>query len=199
MVISELNCNRDILNQIQNTLIEEFATIRANIVPAKAIEAKSSAEDDTMVYEKHKYKSTSALQVSRRQSTITTSYQSLLGTIYIRRTRIAISTNEDDDGSTNNTPTQINNSWSFFPTFLSRCVELQFHNAYSSVFRRLRTYQVIDDRDPIFNICYEGTRMDLQNYFHKNRHRISPFVVESGGRGLLYVRNNNPGEEGAKY
>lgn len=196
MIISQLNCSQDIIiNQIQNAVTQHFAHLQANMTTTTTtIDQETSTKDDTMSYEKYKSNSRSALQVSRRQSTATSCYRSLLGTMYIRRTRIAISTNQDGNRPMNK---QTKNNWSFFPAFLSRCVELQFQNTYSSIFRGLRTYQVIDENDPIINICYEGHSTELQNYFDKNRHRVSPFVVEGAGRGLLYVSDSGSSESSA--
>jgi hypothetical protein len=84
--------------------------------------------------------------------------------------------------------TQFRKNWTFFPKFASRCVEVQFYNCYSWVFQGLKIYQVIDEQDSIFAICFSGSGGVLENYFDDNRHKLSPFVVEGGARGLLYVR-----------
>jgi hypothetical protein len=156
----------------------------------KIIEMGPGANNDLKSTRRGKLGSEAALQVSRRQATVTSYYESLLGTLYIRRTTTAMSLNEGYESSKSNPLIQSKSSWSFFPTFLSRCVELQFHNSYSSIFPSLRTHQVIDSTDPIINICYEGTGTALQAYFDNNRDRITPFVVEGSGRSLLYVSNN---------
>lgn len=175
--------------RIINTITQNIAFQLDTRPIFKAAEASSPTNSNIESFNRDMPRSTYDLQVSRRQSTITSRYQSLLGTLYIRRTKITISTSQDNEEMIKKSAlTQIKTGWAFFPTFLSRCVELQYQNSYGSTFRSLRTYQVIDDKDPIFNICYGGNSTELQNYFDNNRHRLSPFVVDSEGRGLLYVR-----------
>jgi hypothetical protein len=133
-------------------------------------------------------KSSQALRISRQKSTVTSVYQSLLGTSYCRKMKIFTSTSDDEKMLMNSGYTQIRRNGTFFPTFTSRCIEVQFHNSNSWGFQALKTFQVIDEQDPIFAICYSGSSKVLENYSDDNCHRHSPFVVEGGGRGLLCVR-----------
>lgn len=195
VIIDQLNYNTNIIvSQVQNTVTQQLALFQANMMTAKTIDPQSSSRDDSVSCKKYNSKSGSAFQIARRRSTVMTCYQTLLGTMYIRRTKIAISTKQNGYWSTNNTATQTEDSYNLIPAFFSRCFELQFHNAYSSVSRTLRTYPVIDWGDPVVDICRKGSGMELQNYLENNRHRINPFAINRHGHNLLHV-SNSPDKE----
>ena len=179
--------NESLIKRIENFVIQNLALPQAGARSTKRVTHTESSIDSNLELPEGQISGSSAVQVSRHQSTITGCYQFLIGTVYLRQTRISISASDDDEGSVNDTVTQTKNNWSFFPTFISRCVEIRFQNTYSSVFQGLKSYQVIDSEDPIFNICHNGSATDLKNYFDNNRHRLSQFVVEGSGRGLLFV------------
>lgn len=81
-------------------------------------------------------------------------------------------------------------SWFIIPAFFSHYIELQYYDSYSRIPSSLRMCPVLlDEHDPIWDICSFADTATLQVYLSNNRH-VSPFIVDAGGRGLLHVSIN---------
>lgn len=75
----------------------------------------------------------------------------------------------------------------YIPSFLGRCIEFRFRNAYGSISRTLNTYPVLDYSAPIFQLCRIGNIRALQTLFSERK--ISPFSVTPDGYSLLHVKS----------
>ena len=153
----------------------------------KIVEIGSEADDDLGTMKVDTLRSRYALQASRREFTTETRYKGFLGTLCIRQVETTVSFDKDHEHTTNTSSTQKKSSWLIIPTFLSRCFELQFRNTSRTMFQNLEVYHIVDDWDPIWNICCYEKGATFRAYLHHNRHRIDPFIIDSGGHSLLHV------------
>jgi hypothetical protein len=124
----KINMERIIVEQVERIIgeVQNIAPVQIDTRPTtKTIAPSFSTDSDSESSVERISGSRHDLQVSRRQSTFTSRYQSLLGTLYIRRTKITISTNHDDEEMIKKSAlTQTRSSFTFFPTFLSRCIDI---------------------------------------------------------------------------
>ena len=69
--------------------------------------------------------------------------------------------------------------------FLRKILELRFLNSFGRMSRTLKTYPILPDRAPIFQLCMEGDIQGLQVALSSGT--VSPFVLSKGGFSLLQV------------
>lgn len=166
----------------------EVALLRTDIMSTgKVVEINLEGNKSTETMKADGLRSRYPLQASRRESTTGTCYQTFLGTLRIRQVETTLSFDNDHEHAMKTSATRSKSNWFFMPTFLSRCVELQFRNTYRSIFQGLKVYHIVDDRDPIWSVCCAENGTTFRAYLQHNRHRIDPFIVDSGGYSLLHV------------
>jgi hypothetical protein len=76
-------------------------------------------------------------------------------------------------------------SWVFIPSFLSRCVQVQCASSFGSVERTLRTYPILPDDHPAWEMCRAGEVTSIQELF--STREISPYAINKIGKTLLHV------------
>lgn len=72
------------------------------------------------------------------------------------------------------------------PAFFRKILELRLLSSFGQISRTLRTYPILKDSAPIFDICANGDLRGLQAALSSGT--ISPFVVTKTGKSLLHVR-----------
>lgn len=96
---------------------------------------------------------------------------------------------ESDDlvkkGQSRNISIRHEKSWLLIPSFLSRCVQLQYISSFKSIERRLRTYPIVRDNHPVWDMCEFGRVSCIQNLFSSCE--ISPYSINTEGKTLLHV------------
>lgn len=71
------------------------------------------------------------------------------------------------------------------PSFLSRCVEIQYSSSLGVVAGAMRTYPVIPGDHPAWKMCETGNVLGLQTSFSAGS--LSPYSVDDIGDSLLHV------------
>jgi len=77
-------------------------------------------------------------------------------------------------------------SWVFVPSFFSRCLIFRSVNKMGSIERSFRTWPVIPQDHPVWDICRNGNIIEFQTLLSSRA--ISPFSVDQFGWTLLHVR-----------
>lgn len=80
---------------------------------------------------------------------------------------------------------QDESNWAFVPSFLSRCLELQFVHSFGTVQKSFRIRPVLAQDHPIWRMCGNGDIDDIKELF--SRRESSPFSVTENGQKLLHV------------
>jgi hypothetical protein len=188
--VQNRNTNR-IIDTLESTVTKQTALLQCNIMSTtKDIKIYPRVDDRMEATKRYNSDSKStSLQVSRRQSTAISSYETPLGKLYIRRRNAATSFKQDYECSTNDTFARTERTWSFLPTFFSFCIRLQYCS-YESMLPGLNTAPQIQDKDhPIYSICSRGDCQAFRAYLSNNP-GFTPFAVDPAGYGLLHVSIN---------
>lgn len=174
------------------TVIDELVRLRSDVMPRKqSIKPETGADEQTNHARDYKSQSGYSLQASRRKTNIVSCHKSFLGTLLVRQVETTVSFDADHEHRRHAAHTQIKTNWSILPSFLSRYIDLQFQSTSRSIFRNLRVYNVIDDRDPVWSICCAEDGRTLRSYLDNNRDKVDPFVVDSLGNSLFHVSSHH--------
>jgi hypothetical protein len=132
-------------------------------------------------------KGKAGFNITKRQSIAFSSFSGPFGELRIRR-KISDSTFGDEEEPSPTTAYAKNETtWTFLPSFLSYAFDFRYLNTCGHVERSLRTYPVIPDNHPVWNMCKQGDLIGIQKLL-SNR-QISPSCVDSYGETLLEVRS----------
>ena len=77
------------------------------------------------------------------------------------------------------------NVWTIRPSFASYVVEVRYVQSFGQISRCLNMYPILNDNNPIYNMCYQGDIKGLQVALSSGE--ISPYVLDVHGRTLLHV------------
>jgi hypothetical protein len=131
---------------------------------------------------------TAGFKLSKRQSIAFSSFSGPFGKLRIRR-KISDSTFGDEEEPSPMTAYAKNETtWTFMPSFLSYAFDFRYLNTCGHIERSLRTYPVISNCHPVWDMCRDGDLKGIQKLL-SNR-QISPFCVNSYGTTLLEVRSS---------
>ena len=122
--------------------------------------------------------------ITRRSTAIVQRYKTPLGALSLRD--VSISTTFGSKETNTKSAICSKKILTFFPSFLSRCIEIRHSSIFGVVSRTFRTYPLISTDHPAFNMCRSGNITGLQTCF--SRGGVSPFSTDIYGRGLLHVR-----------
>jgi len=125
---------------------------------------------------------------SQSQSMTLSWYTSIFGTLFTRTTTQRVGINDEEDGNgqfPDQRDTRSERTFVFVPSFLSHSVEVRFVNSFGWIQHSLRTYPLLPDDHPVWEMCGEGDLQSLQTLLGDRT--ISPFSVNSFGRSLLHV------------
>jgi hypothetical protein len=113
--------------------------------------------------------------------------RNVLGTIYTRKSSQSIDYSTKKLPSHGGLHVKNKTTWTFLPSFLSLCIEVQYIDTCGSIQRSLRTYPLIPDDHPIWWMGWlrELPISDFQALL--TSHTVSPFSVNSRGSTLLHV------------
>lgn len=119
-----------------------------------------------------------------RSATQSTWARTPLGMLIVRRQSSTVSLDGDGESSTN-PHTQDETTWTFIPSFFSRCIDFRYSRVWGDIQGALRTYPVIQYHHSVWSMCYNGDVRGLQKLFSERQ--ISPFSVNPWGGTLLQV------------
>jgi hypothetical protein len=132
-------------------------------------------------------KRTAGFKLSKRQSFAFSSFSGPFGKLCIRR-KISDSTFGDEKEPSPMTAYSKNETtWTFTPSFLSYAFDFRYLNTCGHIERSLRTYPVLPDNHPVWEMCIWGDLKGIQKLLSDRK--ISPFCVDSYGGTLLKVRS----------
>jgi hypothetical protein len=130
---------------------------------------------------------TAGFKLSKRQSIAFSSFSGPFGKLHIRR-KISDSTFGDEEEPSPMTAYAKNETtWTFMPSFLSYAFDFRYLNTCGHIERSLRTYPVLPDNHPVWEMCGQGDLRGIQKLLSDRQ--ISPFCVDSYGTTLLQVRS----------
>jgi hypothetical protein len=175
-----------VLGEVRN-VTDQFTLLRADIAARTQSQHYIPSKNEEPARRQRQQRSTKikSTQMSRRQTRTTNKYQTLLGTFYYRQESAFAVFDRDHEELSKNVLEHSETSWAFIPTFLSRCIELHRRNVFGCLSTEIRTYRVLPDDHPVFEMCTKGDVRNLQASFCDRS--ITPFVVSSGGDSLLHV------------
>ena len=122
--------------------------------------------------------------ISLRQSTKCNWYKNSFGQLVVWQKRQWTSF---DGNTADDTPAQSETTWTFTPSFLSRCVVLRSRNAFGLIERSFRMWPVIPYRHPVWRMCKRQSLAFIRTLFSERA--VSPFIVDTSGKTLLHVSN----------
>jgi hypothetical protein len=82
--------------------------------------------------------------------------------------------------------TRDESTWIFMPSFFSCCIDFRYLNSCGYIQRSLRTYPVVRNDHPVWEMCWSGDVIGIQKLFTERQ--LSPFSVDPWGNTLLHVR-----------
>jgi hypothetical protein len=132
-------------------------------------------------------KGKAGFKLSKSQSIAFSSFSGPFGELRIRR-KISDSTFGDEEEPSPTTAYAKNETtWTFLPSFLSYAFDFRYLNTCGHVERSFRTYPVLPDNHPVWDMCRGGDLKGIQKLLSDRQ--ISPFCVRSDGITLLWVRS----------
>jgi hypothetical protein len=123
---------------------------------------------------------------SRASSRQFSSFQTLLGRVIIRKESSTATFDSAERGLSMKSYTRDESTWNFMPSFFSRCIDFRYLNSCGYIQRSLRTYPVVRNDHPVWEMCRSGDVIGIQKLFSERQ--LSPFSVDSWGNSLLHVR-----------
>ncbi|CZR58008.1 uncharacterized protein PAC_07898 [Phialocephala subalpina] len=103
-------------------------------------------------------------------------YRGILGVVTARFSSRSRSPFEEDQDRNARDET----SWLIIPSFLSRCMQVQCTRSFESIERTLRTYPILRNDHPAWQMCRNGEVTRLQQLF--STREISPYSVNDKAR-----------------
>jgi hypothetical protein len=147
------------------------------------IEVALNQKDSKQKRAVHNWSRTSRSAVCRRPATHKVVYRGFLGSI---TAKIQSQSKDFAEGEySKEFYTRDEWSWVFIPSFLSCCVQVQCASSFGSVSRTLRTYPILSDDHPAWDMCLDGKVTSIQELF--STREISPYAIDKTGRTLLHV------------
>jgi hypothetical protein len=125
---------------------------------------------------------------AKNATSITTyMYRNIFGTISTRIMSQSINHSEKKFLSHRGFYIKNETTWTFIPSFLSLCIEVQYTDTCGSIQRSFRTYPLIRDDHPIWYMGWmqPPSTPDFQALLTSGT--VSPFSVNSTGSTLLHV------------
>ena len=120
-------------------------------------------------------------------STTTYIYRNVFGTVFTRMTSQSIDSSNRKLLSHEGFYIKNKTTWTFLPSFLSLCIEIQYTSTCGSIQRSFRTYPLVRDDHPIWRMGWikQLSISDFQALLTSGA--VSPFSVDSRGSTLLHV------------
>ena len=120
------------------------------------------------------------------KANVMTWYNGILGTVTIHKRSKSVS-NAVNVHVANARSTSKETVIVLRPSFLRKYYELHFMETFGHISRTLNVDRIVDDRDPIFEMCRSGDITGLYSAFCEGR--ASLYTVDSWGTSLLHVGN----------
>lgn len=118
-------------------------------------------------------------------STTTYTYRNIFGRVSTRKISQSVDSINGKPPPQKGCNIKDKTTWTFVPSFLSLCLEIQYINICGSIQRSYRTYPQIRDHHPIWDMIWHSPVSDIQALFTSRT--VSPFSVDSAGSTLLHV------------
>jgi len=167
-------------NQITTTISQEMILLR-NSSQGSFSQSCHEAIADIDVCTKNRGKIRS--RAPNRQSSW---FQTPLGRVVIRKESSTVTFESAERGLSMKSYTRDESTWIFMPSFFSRCIDFRYLNSCGYIQRSLRTYPVVRNDHPVWDMCRSGDVIGIQKLFSERQ--LSPFSVDSRGTTLLDVR-----------
>jgi hypothetical protein len=131
------------------------------------------------------YPASPTSRLSKSQSAMLRSYKTPIGTFCLRQTSEA---QHSENSSHEGFLSREENSLTFIPPFLSRCIEFKYLKTHGFISGSFRITPVISYDHPAFKMCETGDIHGLQACFSNGS--VSPFSINPHGRTFLHVSHS---------
>ena len=152
--------------------------------PPLAKPIQSISRYDTMPRQRSTYKD---ILRAKSKETHSVWYRGYFGSVDIQVKSTSLSTSKSC--RTGNRAISEEKTIKITPAFLRKTLELRLLSSFGQISRTLRTYPILEDSAPIFDICLKGDLRGLQIALSSGT--ISPFVMTEEGWSLLHVRSGS--------
>ena len=170
-------------NQTTNSINHELVLLRNDL----ANEREALCDKSNLIVRgcRNKQGASTTSRVSSKEHTAFQSYTSILGKLIIRRVSKSSDFNGDGFPTNPGMYSTTTSSFTFMPSFLSRCFEYRSFSTFGCIQRAIRFYPIIPADHPIMDMCRTGDLKGVQTLLSSQQ--VSPFSVDKDGWTLLHV------------